>query len=148
MATANRGSFAATLANLRARGLPLHCRVGPTSLEGDIEIVRATAPRRALVGSPVTAELLLRASGGGQKSVRVELTEDSHPLPARDVVVQAEATTVARVTFTPTTAGLHRYRLTATPSLDEPITENNSQEILIDVEDSHPKILYMEGEPR
>jgi uncharacterized membrane protein len=140
-------NLSTTLNTLRARGLPVFTvGLGPEKLDGDVELVRATAPRRALVGSPVTAELLIRA--GEQKSVKVDLAEDSHPLRSQQIAVQADATTVARITFTPSSPGLHRYTLTAAPSPDEPVTENNSQELVIDVVDAKPKILYIEGEPR
>ena len=141
-------NLATTLSNLRARGLPVFTvGFGPENLDGDIEIVRATAPRRVLAGSPVTAELLLR-TGGETRSVKVDLTEDNHLLRSQDVPAQGEATTVARVTFTPSTPGLHRYTLTAPPSPDDPVQDNNSVELLIDVIDARPKILYIEGEPR
>jgi uncharacterized membrane protein len=141
-------SLATTLSNLRARGLPVFTvGIGPTSLVDDIEIVRATAPRRVLAGSPVTAELLLRA-GGQARSVKIDLTEDSHLLRSQDVAAQGEATTVARVTFTPSTPGLHHYTFTAPPSPDDPVADNNSAELLIDVIDERPRILYIEGEPR
>ncbi len=142
------GGFTSTLNRLRAQGLPVFTvGVGSTTLEGDVEIIRATAPRRSLAGSPVTAELLVRASGS-QKSIEIELTEDSHPLFTRQVPVQGEATTVARITFTPSSPGLHRYSFTAKPLPDEPVADNNSQELVINVEDAHPRILYIEGAPR
>ena len=73
-------NLATTLSNLRARGLPVFTvGFGPENLDGDIEIVRATAPRRVLAGSPVTAELLLR-TGGETRSVKVDLTEDISPV--------------------------------------------------------------------
>ena len=141
-------SLATTLASFRSRGLPVFAiGIGPESLEGDVELVRATAPRRALAGSPVTSELLVRASGA-RKSITIDLSEDSHLLRSQEIPVQGDATTVARVTFTPSSPGIHRYTLTARPGPDDPIADNNSQEIVIDVVDWKPKILYIEGEPR
>ncbi len=137
-----------TINNLRARGLPVFTvGVGQPLLEGDVEMIRATAPRRVLRGSTVTAEMLIQASGG-QGAVKIDLTEDNHLLRSQEVPLQGNATTVARVSFIPSSPGLHRYTFTAQPSPDEPVTENNSQEILIEVEDTHPKVLYVEGEPR
>jgi len=145
---AGSSSLATTLNNLRARGLPVFTvGLGASRLEGDVELVRASGPRRVLRGSPVTAELLIQA-GGGQGSVDVEITEDNHPLRTQPVPLQAEATTVARVSFTPLSPGLHRYAFTVKPSSDEPVVENNTQEIVVLVEDTHPKVLYVEGEPR
>ena len=141
-------SLATTLGNLRSRGLPVFAiGVGPESLEGDVELVRATAPRRALSGSPVTSELLVRASGS-RKSITVDLAEDNHLLRSQEIPIQGDATTVARVTFTPSSPGLHRYTLTARPPADDPVPDNNSQELVVDVVDWKPKILYIEGEPR
>ncbi|MFY9571926.1 MAG: VWA domain-containing protein, partial [Blastocatellia bacterium] len=141
-------SLSTTLASLRSRGLPVFAiGIGPESLEGDVELIRATAPRRALTGSPVTSELLVRVSGG-RKSVTVDLSEDNHLLRSQEVPVQGDATTVARITFTPSSPGLHRYILTARPPSDDPVPENNSQEVVLDVVDWKPKILYIEGEPR
>jgi uncharacterized membrane protein len=141
-------SLSTTLANLRSRGLPVYAiGIGPDSLEGDVELIRATAPRRALSGSPVTSELLVRTSGS-RKSVTVDLSEDNRLLRSQEIPVQGEATTVGRLTFTPSSPGLHRYTLKARPAEDDPVPDNNSQELVIDVVDRKPKILYIEGEPR
>src|SRR5262249_2233431 len=70
----------ATLSSLRSRGIPVYSiGLGEPYLRGDVEIVRATAPRRVLEGSPVTAEVLIR-SGADQKTVKVDLAEDNHVL--------------------------------------------------------------------
>lgn len=136
------------LANLRSRGLPVFAiGVGPSSMEGDVEVVRVSGPRRVLAGSPVSTEVLLRASGG-RKSVTIDLNEDNHLLRSQEVPVQGDSTTVARMTFTPSSPGQHRYKLTARPPADDPVPENNSQEIVVDVVDWKPKILHIEGEPR
>jgi uncharacterized membrane protein len=139
--------LASTLAGLRARGLPIFTvGLGPLALDGDVELVRATAPRRVLAGSPVTAEVLVR--GGGQRSVKIDLMEDNHLLRSQEVPVPGDATSVARITFTPSSPGLHRYQLNAPPSPDDPVKDNNQVELLVEVIDAKPKILYIEGEPR
>jgi uncharacterized membrane protein len=141
-------SLGTTLANLRSRGLPVYViGVGPDNLDGDIELIRATSPRRALSGSPVTSELLIKASGG-RKTVTVDLSEDNHLLRSQEVPIQGDGTTVARLTFTPSSPGVHRYTLTARPPSDDPVPDNNSRELSLDVVDWKPKILYIEGEPR
>src|SRR5207253_2939705 len=52
------------------------------------------------------------------------------------------------IEFTPATPGAHRYTFAVTPLEGETTVENNAQEALIQVTDDHPKILYIEGEPR
>jgi uncharacterized membrane protein len=139
-----------TLLNLKARNTPVFTvGVGRPVLSGDVELVRATAPRRTLAGSAVTVELLVRANSVSQKSLTVELTEDSHALKSQTVPIQgSESAEVARISFTPSSPGLHRYRVAARPVEGEPVLENNSQDLLVEVEDARPKILYIEGEPR
>jgi uncharacterized membrane protein len=151
--TAN-ADIAATLTNLNARRVPVFTiGVGSPVLAGDIELVRATAPRKVLAGSTISAELLVRASGISSRTVRVEVTEDGHPLRTESLPLKggddnAGATQVAKINFKPSSPGLHRYKFTAPPIDGEPVTDNNSQEILIQVDDSHPRVLYLEGEPR
>jgi uncharacterized membrane protein len=141
-------NLSTTLGNLRSRGLPVFAiGIGPDKLENDVELVRAGAPRRTLSGSPVTAELLVR-SDGSRRSVTVDLAEDNRLLRSQEIPIPGDATTVARVTFTPSSPGLHRYKLTARPSDDDPVPDNNSQELVVDVVDRKPRILYIEGEPR
>jgi len=52
--------------------------------------VRATAPRRALTGSPVTVKLLIRTSGARRAS-QSDLSEDNHVIRTQDVPVQGDA---------------------------------------------------------
>jgi uncharacterized membrane protein len=142
-------NLANTLNNLRARNLPVFTLgLGQTSIEGDVEVVRATAPRRVIAGASVTAEVSLKSSGASTQTVELDLTEDGHPLRTQSVALHGGATAVARITFKPLTPGVHRYAFTAKASENEPIVENNTEELLIEVEDAHPKILYIEGEPR
>lgn len=141
-------TLASTLNNLRARNVPVFTvGFGETEMEGDIELVRASASRRVLVGSPVTVELMLRA-GPGRSSVRIDLEENGHKLRSQDFPVQSGTTSVARFTFTPSSAGIHRYRFTAVAAEDEPVADNNAQELVLEVEDARPRVLHMEGEPR
>lgn len=141
-------SLSTTLGGLRGRGVPVYTiGVGQTDLEGDVELVRATSPRRVLAGSPVTAELLIRAGGKG-KSVKLDLTEDTRALRSQEVPIAGGTTTVTRVVFTPSSPGLHRYGFTVAASPDDPVPDNNSLEIVVNVEDARPRVLYIEGEPR
>jgi uncharacterized membrane protein len=142
--------LSSTLNYLRSRNAPVFTvGVGKPKLENDIEIARATAPRRVLVGSIVNAELLVHASGMTGRTARIDLTEDGHPFKSITAEINgSEGTQVVRMSFTPTTPGIHRYVFAAQHLEGETITDNNSQELLVDVEDRHPRILYVDGEPR
>jgi uncharacterized membrane protein len=142
--------LSSTLNYLRSRNIPVFTvGVGKPKLENDIEISRATAPRRVLLGSVVNAELLVRASGIPERTARIDLTEDGHPFKSTTAEISGgDGTQLVRMSFTPSRPGVHRYTFTAQQLEGETITDNNSQELLIDVEDRHPRILYVEGEPR
>jgi uncharacterized membrane protein len=140
--------LATAVSAFRSRGVPIFAvGLGKQTIDGDVELVRATAPRRVLAGSPVTAEVLIRA-GGPQKTVRIDLNEDNHLLRSQEVAVQQSGVTVARVTFTPSSPGIHTYTLTSPPQETDPAPSNNSQQMLLEVSDTKPRILYFEGEPR
>ncbi|HYL98348.1 MAG TPA: VWA domain-containing protein [Blastocatellia bacterium] len=144
------GDIGNTLATLKSRGVPVYVvGLGSTTLDGDLELVRATAPARVLAGSPISAELEVRATGTGDRAVKVEVGEDGHPLESQDIAVHgSDATQVVRLRFTPTSAGVHSYKFTLAPLPGEKITANNSGQIVVNVENSRPRILYVEGEPR
>jgi len=142
--------FSNTISSLKSRGIRVFTvGAGSRPLNGDVELARATAPRRALYGSTVSAELLIRASGLQQKSVKVEVVEDGHALRSQEVPLQGGgAAEVGYVLITPSSPGFHTYTLTVKPFEGELITDNNSQSVVMEVEDSHPRVLYIEGEPR
>ncbi|MGH9760282.1 MAG: glutamine amidotransferase, partial [Blastocatellia bacterium] len=142
--------ISSTLSSLKSRGLPVYVvALGSTTLNGDLELVRATAPSRVLAGSPINAELEVRATGTGDRAVKVDIEEDGHPLKSQEIAVRStDATQVVRLRFNATSAGIHSYRFTLTPLPGEKITDNNSQQVLVNVENGHPRILYVEGEPR
>src|SRR5262249_52190888 len=131
--------LSSTLNYLRSRNIPVFTvGVGKPRLDNDIEIARATAPRRVLVGSVVNAELLVRVSGIPSRTVRIDLTEDGHPFKSTTAAINpGEGTQVVRMSFTPTRPGVHRYAFTAQQIDGEAITDNNSQELLVNVEDRH-----------
>ena len=139
-----------TLASLKSRGIPVFTvGVGSPRMNGDVEISSASAPRRALIGSAVSAELSVRADGIKDQVIKIDVAEDGHPIKSQTVpVTPGDSTQVVRINFTPTSAGIHRYTFSAPPLPGEPVIDNNSQELLVDVEDTHPRVLYIEGEPR
>ena len=141
--------LAESLRELRARNLPVFT-IGVGGLERfkDAEMVRVTAPRRVLVGSAVSAEALVRLSGYGPTKVALAVSEDGRAIKTEQYDVKGGEAQSVTVEFTPASVGAHRYTFAITPLEGETTVENNAQEALIQVTDDHPKVLYMEGEPR
>jgi uncharacterized membrane protein len=141
--------LAAQLRELKARNLPVFTiGVGSPERFKDAEMVRVTAPRRVLVGSAVSAEALVRLSGYGQSKVAIAVSEDGRAIKTEQFDVRGGEAQSVIIEFTPAAAGPHRYTFAVTPLEGETTTENNAQEALIQVTDGHPKVLYIEGEPR
>ncbi len=144
--------LSAELRELRARSIPVYTiGYGSTKSFKDAEMVRVNTPRRVLVGSAVNAEVLLRVTGfgdGAPAKVMVAVSEDGRAIKTETVDVRGAEAQSANVEFTPATAGVHRYTFEI-KNLDGEMTyENNLQEALIEVTDTRPKVLYIEGEPR
>ncbi|MBK9313084.1 MAG: VWA domain-containing protein [Acidobacteria bacterium] len=139
----------AELRDLRARNIPVYTvGVGNPDRFKDAELTRITTPRRMLVGSAVSADLLLRSNGYPDSKVTVSVTEDDRALKTQQFDIKGNESQTVTMEFTPTSAGAHRYKFEIKPLDGETTVENNVQESLIEVRDNRPKILYIEGEPR
>jgi uncharacterized membrane protein len=143
----------AELRELRAKNIPVFAvGVGNPERFKDVEAVRATTPRRVLTGSSVNAEVLVRTSGYPAGKVVVAVNEDGRALKTQSfdfkgATGKGEAQTF-NVEFTPSSVGAHRYTFEVKPLEGETTLENNAQDTLIEVTNDHPKVLYIEGEPR
>jgi uncharacterized membrane protein len=137
------------LRELRARNIPVFTiGVGNPERFKDAEAVRVTAPRRVLLGSAVIADLLVRSSGYGATKILISVTEDGRALKTQSYDLKGGDAQSVTIEFTPSTAGAHRYSFEIKPLEGETTVENNAQDALIEISNEHPKILYIEGEPR
>jgi uncharacterized membrane protein len=139
----------AELRELRAKNIPVFTvGVGATSRFKDAEMSRVTIPRRVLAGSAVIADALVRLSGYGSSKVIVAISEDGRALKTQTLDVKGGEAETLTVEFTPSSPGAHRYTFEVKPLDGEMTVENNAQDTLIEVTNDHPKVLYIEGEPR
>lgn len=139
----------AQLRDLRARNLPVFTLgAGSTERFKDAEVSRVTTPRRVLNGSAVSAEVLVRANGLGATRAVIAVSEDGKAIKSESVELRGEESQTFTLEFTPAVVGTHRYTFELKPIEGELTLENNAQESLIEVTDEHPKVLYIEGEPR
>jgi uncharacterized membrane protein len=139
----------AELRELRAKNIPVFTvGVGNPSRFKDAEMSRVTTPRRVLSGSAVIADALVRLHGYGASKVIVAISEDGRALKTQTLDVKGGEAETLTVEFTPSSPGAHRYTFEIKPLEGEMTVENNAQDTLIEVTDDHPKVLYIEGEPR
>ena len=139
----------AELRELRAKNIPIFTvGVGNPLRFKDAEMSRVTTPRRVLAGSAVIADALVRLSGYGSSKVIVAISEDGRALKTQTLDVKGGEAETLTVEFTPSSPGAHRYAFEVKPLDGEMTLENNAQDTLIEVTNDHPKVLYIEGEPR
>lgn len=138
------------LRQLRAKDVPVFTiGVGRTNLPKDAELMRINMPRRALIGSAVHIEALVRASGYSTGSLLLSVREDGRTIKTRELKLggDAEVQTIS-LDFSPSGVGLRRYTFSLTPLEDELTLVNNAQDALLEVNEGPVKVLYIEGEPR
>ncbi len=139
----------AELRELRAKNIPVFTiGVGNPTRFKDAEMSRVATPRRVLAGSAVIADALVRLDGYGATKVIVAISEDGRALKTQTLDVKGGEAETLTIEFTPSSPGAHRYTFEVKPLDGEMTVENNAQDVLIEVTNDHPKILYIEGEPR
>jgi len=139
----------AELRELRAKNIPVFTiGVGNPARFKDAEMSRVTTPRRVLTGSAVITDALVRLNGYGATKVAVAISEDGRALKTQMLDVKGGEAETLTVEFTPSSPGAHRYTFEVKPLDGEMTVENNAQDTLIEVTNDHPRVLYIEGEPR
>ncbi|MGH9832032.1 MAG: glutamine amidotransferase [Blastocatellia bacterium] len=141
--------LSAELRELRAKNIPVFTvGVGNPARFKDAEMSRITTPRRVLAGSAVIADALVRLNGYDNSKIAMAISEDGRALKTQQFDVKGNEAQTVTIEFTPTTPGAHRYTFEVKSLDGETTVENNAQDALIEVTNDHPKILYIEGEPR
>jgi uncharacterized membrane protein len=138
------------LGRMQASGIPVHTvGLGPTEPATDIEIIDVSTPRRILPDSVAVARVSLRHSGFGGSRGRLEIREGTTLVESQEVYFPRDNDLVtAEVKLFPEGVGTKDYSFQLLPLQGEALEENNRRRALIQVEDSSPRVLYVEGRPR
>ena len=133
----------------QARGVPVHVvGLGNANPSADYEIVRALAPRRVRRHTEAEVYATIRHTGFA-KPFEVTISRAGSPLVTRRVEPTADTdVTSLRLTFTPDHEGAATYEIAVPAAPNEPLTANNSRELVIHVRDDRLPVLYIEGSPR
>jgi uncharacterized membrane protein len=144
------GEMTDLLLGLKARGLPVFTiGLGREKFARDVELTRVEVPSSVLKGSSVTAEVRLAHRGLGGTRVQLQVEDAGRLVQSQEVALPADGeSAVARVHLTASEPGPRNFRFRVAAPAGEPITENNQQDVLVNVRDDRQKILYVEGEPR
>jgi uncharacterized membrane protein len=139
-----------TLAGLKARSIPVFTvGVGQERFARDVQVTRVETPRAVLKGTALVVDVVLSQTGYGGKTVPLTIEDDGRIVSTQEVTLppEGESATV-KVRFTANEAGARLFRFKVPTQADEQVTQNNSRDALIQVNDRKEKILYFEGEPR
>jgi uncharacterized membrane protein len=138
------------LTKLQTRKISVNvCAIGSPEIEKDIEVLQASAPQTVLPESITTAAVSLRSNGYAGKNIILEVREHGKLVQSKPVTLtRNNDVQTVELNIASKGKGLKSYTVSVTPQTDEPIQLNNSQNLLLDIQDARPKILYIDGTPR
>lgn len=147
--TASR-ELSRTLAELKARKIPVHTvGVGPETLSKDVEIAQVSVPRTLLPETMASARVTVRHRGFGGSRGRLEVRENGSLVDSQEILLPRDSdNTTVEASLFPRQKGLKTYEFRIVPLNGEEIEVNNTRTALVDVRDTRPKVLYVEGHPR
>ena len=139
-----------TLSALAARHIPVYTvGVGQSQFAKDIEISRIDAPRTVVKGGVVQMDVDITQRGYSGDTVQLSVLDSGRVVSSEPATLPPDgAATTVRVRVPVNTSGPHLFTVRIAPRPGELIQENNSQTVLVVVQDRRDKILYVEGEPR
>lgn len=139
-----------TMNAIRRRRIPIHTvGFGREKFNKDIELTDAVVAARALADSRLTAQVTFRQTGYNQSKAKISIKEGGKVLAAREVLMKSEGAQQAEtLVFSAGGAGLKSLQVAIDVLPGEENQNNNAVVRLLHVEDTKPRILYMEGEPR
>ncbi len=138
------------LASMKARSIPVFTLgVGQERFAKDIQVSRVETPRTVLKGTSLVVQVVLSQTGYSGQTVPLNVEDDGRLVSSQEVELpgNGESATVP-VRFTASEAGPRLFRFRVPVQQGEQVTQNNTREALIEVDDRRDRVLYFEGEPR
>ncbi|MBI4909445.1 MAG: hypothetical protein HY820_37855 [Acidobacteria bacterium] len=139
-----------TIGMLRRLRIPVHTvGVGREKFDRDVEITDVQVARRALPDSRLSAQVTLKQRGLSGSKTRVLIKNEGKVLAGLDIALKPEGTLQTEiVAFQSGTAGLKNLQISVEPIQGEENPNNNGVTRLLNVQNTKPHVLYIEGEPK
>ena len=135
---------------LKARRVPLHVvGLGDPSPPKDFEVVRVFAPKRVRRNTEVEVYATVRHTDF-HEPFELEISRAGTRLLSKTIDPGQGGDDLKRVrfAFTPDIEGTATYRVSVPAGDGERITDNNSREFVLEIQDDRLPVLYIEGSPR
>ncbi|HEX4998817.1 MAG TPA: glutamine amidotransferase [Terriglobia bacterium] len=142
--------FKESLAKLESRNIPfLTVGVGAEKIDGDAEIIKVDAPREVLMDSTASIDVSYRSHGfAGRKATLRVMENATTVVTAKEITLPADGVIAEYTVDVPVKNEGDRIFSFTLQTTNDRIAENNTLDALVTVRNDHPKILYVEGEPR
>lgn len=141
--------FSEALAKLEKRKVPFYTvGVGSEEITRDAEIIKVTGPREMLKDSTAVVEVQFKSSGLTGRKATIDVRENGAMVKPQEVTLPADGQVGEVSIDVPVKNQGNQVFSFSIRVPDDRIAENNTLDSLITVRDDHPKILYVEGEPR
>jgi len=139
-----------TIAAIRRQRIPVHTvGFGKEHPDKDVEITDAVVPARALPQSRLTAIVSVQSWGLSGSRAKINVKESGKLLASQDVALKGDGSVQSEnVVFNIGDAGPKSLDISVDPVAGEDNTQNNRVTRLVTATSAHPRILYMDGEPR
>ena len=138
------------LLGMKAAALPVFTvGIGQDRLARDIQVDRVTTPRRALKGTSLLVDAVVRHTGYAGETVILDVEDGGRIVGSQEVKLPADGEPAAvRVRVMASDAGARILKFRVSPREGEVIAQNNVREAMVDVIDRRERILHYEGELR
>jgi len=141
--------FTESLSRLEKRRIPFYTvGVGSESITRDAEITKISSPREMLKDSTAVVDVSVRSTGLSGRKAYIDVRENGTMVKPQEVTLPKDGEISEVSIDVPVKNEGNRIFSFSIRVPDDRISENNTLDSLITIRDDHPKILYMEGEPR
>ena len=138
------------LLSMKAAALPVFTvGVGEDRLARDIQLDRVNTPRRALKGTSLLIDAVIRQTGYAGETVMLDVEDGGRLVGSQTVKLSADGEpTSVRVRVMANDAGPRVLTFRITPRDGEVIAQNNARQAMVEVVDRRERILHYEGDLR
>jgi uncharacterized membrane protein len=135
---------------MKASELPVFTvGVGEDRLARDIQVDRVSTPRRALKGTSLLVDAVIRQTGYAGQTVMLDVEDAGRIVGSQQVKLPADNEPAAvRVRVMATDPGPRVLTFRISPQAGEVIAQNNARQSMVEVVDGRERILHYEGAPR